>query len=238
MTPDRDIARAFESTWPAAQVQDSGGLRSGRGHGAGGRVSSTLALSADWQDADIDAAQAVHLGWGQRPMFRVADDDGRLEQALQGRGYRPETPTAIMAADCAALATPLPGLTTFALWPPLAIQQDLWAAGNINAARQAVMAAVRGPKTAILGRLHDRAAGAAFVAVDGPVAMLHAVEVAPQFRRQGLAGWMVRAAAHWAQEQGADRLALAVSRANTGARASYDRLGFRELAGYRYWARD
>lgn len=235
MIADAAIARAFESSWPAAETRDSGALRSGRGHGAGGRVSSTLALSDGWRPADIEAAEAVHLAWGQRPMFRVADGDARLVDALRARGYLPENPTAIMACDCAALATPVPRMTTFAVWPPLAIQRDLWAAGGINPSRQAIMQGVDLPKTAILGRLHDRAAGAAFVAVDGPVAMIHAIEVAPQFRRQGLAGWMVRTAAHWAQEQGADRLALAVSRENTGARASYDRLGFTEIGAYTYW---
>lgn len=238
MTADPDIARAFETTWPAAETVDHGALRSGRGQGAGGRVSSTRSLSDDWHPDDIAAAETVHQGWGQRPMFRLADDDARLRAALLAHGYRSETPTAILAGACAALAAPVPRLTTFAIWPPLAIQQDLWAAGNVDAARQAVMARVPLAKTAILGRLNDRAAGAAFVAVDGPVAMIHAVEVAPGFRRQGLAGWMVRTAASWALDQGADRLALAVSRDNTGARASYDRLGFREIAGYSYWVRD
>ncbi len=68
--------------------------------------------------------------------------------------------------------------------------------------------------------------------------MVHAVEVLPQFRRRGLAGWMMRQVGLWAAEQGASRIGLAVSRANTGARATYDRLGFAELAGYAYYARN
>ena len=238
MTPDPQIALAFEATWPPAQTADCGAFRTGRGLGAGGRVSSTLRLSPDWDAADLARAEAVHRRWDQRPMFRVGDSDLALQNALRARGYDHQTPTAIMAADCAALAAELPEMTAFAIWPPLAIQDDLWAAGHIDAARQAVMRRVTGPRTAILGRLHDRAAGAAFVAVEGPVAMLHAVEVAPEFRRQGLAGWMVRTAARWAGDQGATRLALAVSRANTGARATYDKLGFAEIGGYGYWVRD
>jgi GNAT superfamily N-acetyltransferase len=171
-------------------------------------------------------------------MFRVADGDLRLREALLVRGYAPETPTAIMTADCAALQAEVPAMTTFTIWPPLAIQSDLWAAGNITPARQAVMPRVLPPHTTVLGRLDDRAAGSAFVVADGPVAMIHAIEVAPQFRRRGLAGWMIRTAAVWATEQGAARLGLAVSRANTGARATYDRLGFHEVGSYGYWARD
>nr|WP_279578098.1 GNAT family N-acetyltransferase [Paracoccus versutus] len=86
--------------------------------------------------------------------------------------------------------------------------------------------------------MQDRAAGAAFVALDGPVAMIHAIEVVPALRRQGVAGWLIRMAATWAEVQGATRLALAVGRANAGARAAYDRLGFAELGGYGYWSKD
>ncbi len=240
MTPDPDIApdlaRAFETTWPAAETRDSGALRTGRGLGAGGRVGSSRALGPGWRAADIAAAEAVHRGWVQAPLFRVALGDTALRDALAARGYRPHTPTAIMVCGCAALAGRLPGMTAFATWPPLAIQRDLWAAGGIGAARQAVMERVALPRAALLGRLHDRAAGAAFVAADGPVAMIHAIEVAPAFRRQGMAGWLLGAAADWALSVGADRLALAVGRANTAARAAYDKLGFAEVGAYDYWS--
>jgi len=238
VTPeDRELALAFETTWPAAESADTGALRSGRGLGAGGRVSSSIALSPDWSAADLSAAEAQHRAWGQRPMFRLPDSDERLGRALAGLGYRPEAPTAVMVADCAALAVAPPALGTFAVWPPMAIQRDLWSAGNINPARQAVMDRVTGPRISLLGRLDDRAAGAAFVAVEGRVAMIHAIEVVPQFRRRGLARWMLGAAALWAGQQGADRLGLAVSRANIGARALYDCMGFAEVGGYSYWAR-
>lgn len=94
------------------------------------------------------------------------------------------------------------------------------------------------PRAALLARIEDRAAGAAFVATDGPVAMIHAIEVLPAFRRRGLASWLLRRAAVWGQQNGASRLGLAVSRANRDARALYDRMGFKEAGGYRYWVRD
>ena len=55
--------------------------------------------------------------------------------------------------------------------------------------------------------------------------MLHALEVAPFARRQGLGRGMTRAVAAWALAAGAATLALAVTRANAPARALYDRLG-------------
>lgn len=231
------LARAFEETWPAAEYADAGGFRVGRGLGAGGRVSSASVIGT-WAPEDIAAAEAIHRDWNQQPMFRVPDSDGALIAALAAAGYRRDTPTAIMQAPVASLTgQPIPPLTTFAVWPPLAIQRDIWSSGSINPARQAVMERVAGPKTAILGRMDDRASGAAFAAIGGEAAMVHAVEVLPQFRRRGLAGWMMRQAAAWAADHGATRIGLAVSRANAGARAVYDRLGFVEVAGYAYYAR-
>ncbi|MFT4013376.1 MAG: GNAT family N-acetyltransferase [Paracoccus sp. (in: a-proteobacteria)] len=238
MIGDPDLFRAFETSWPAAESFEAGGFRSGRGLGAGGRVSSSLALGPDWSEAGIAEAEAAHRRWDQRPMFRVWDQDARLGAALAARGYAPTNPTSVMAIDCARLSEAVPRMGTFRIWPPLAIQTDLWAAGNIGPARQAVMPRVALAKTSILARIEDRAAGSAFVALDGPVAMIHAIEVAPEFRRRGLAGWMLRSAAQWGAEQGASRLGLAVSRANTGARALYDRMGFAEMGSYAYWVRD
>lgn len=233
---DAGLARAFETTWPAVEYADAGGFRVGRGLGGGGRVSSARVIRPDWSENDIAAAETLHRGWGQRPMFRLPDSDTHLAKTLARHGYRVEIPTAVMLADCKALADPAaPEMTAFAIWPPLAIQRDLWAAGNIGPARQAVMDRIALPRTSLLARIDDRAAGTAFVAADGPVAMIHAIEIAPAFRRRGLAGWLVRKAAEWGLQNGAPRLGLAVSRANTGARMLYDRLGFAEICGYSYW---
>jgi ribosomal protein S18 acetylase RimI-like enzyme len=232
---DAALAEAFEATWPAAEYRDAGGFRVGRGLGAGGRVSSARVIG-DWSEADIDAAIGIHRDWDQKAVFRVLDDDAALAAALAGRGFTRETPTLIMESGLAALIDqPIPPITTFAVWPPLAIQREIWAAGNIKAARQAVMQRVPQPKAAILGRTEDRAAGSAFVAIHGNVAMIHALEILSDWRRKGLASWMMRQAAFWAAENGADRLGLAVSRGNEAAIALYRHLGFREAAGYAYF---
>lgn len=234
---DPALAAAFEATWPPAETAPAGGFVVGRGLGAGGRVSSARA-AGPWQPEDIEAAEAVHAGWGQRPLFRAWDEDGALIEALRARGYAPEVPTLVLEAPVAALASPpLPAMRGFALWPPLAIQRDIWAEGSITPARQAVMARVGLPKAAILARVADRAAGAGFVALSGEVAMLHAIEVRPACRRQGVGGWILRQAAEWAAAEGARRLALAVSRSNAGAQALYARMGFAQAASYRYYGR-
>lgn len=233
--PDAALADAFEATWPAAETVRCGGFLIGRGLGAGGRVSSAHACGS-WTADDLNAAEARHAAWHQPPLFRAWDDDAALIAALKARGYHPQVPTLVMAAPVAGLTDrPLPPVTAFAVWPPLAIQRQIWAAGTINPARQAVMERVPQPKAALLGRIRDRAAGAGFVAVHGPVAMVHAVEVLPGFRRQGLAGWMIRHAAFWARDLGAERVGLAVSRANIAARATYAGLGFTIAGSYAYY---
>jgi len=114
------------------------------------------------------------------------------------------------------------------------IMTDLWAEGGIGPGRIDVMTRAPGPKTGILARQADRAAGCAFVARDGCVAMVHALEVAPQLRRKGAAANMMRAAARWALDNGADYLAVVVTAANAAANALYSDMGMTPVGRYHY----
>lgn len=235
--PDADLEAAFEATWPPAETRRCGGLLVGRGRGGGGRVSAARGIGP-WTGADLRAAEAQQAAWDQPRLIRVWDDEAGPIATLAAQGYAAETPTLVMAAPLAVLTDRRPPpVTAFAIWPPLAIQRQIWGAGSITPARQAVMDRVTGPKAAILGRLRDRAAGAGFVALHGPVAMVHALEVLPAFRRQGLAGWMMRQAGFWAADLGALRMGLAVSRDNSAARATYEALGFTVAGSYAYYRR-
>ena len=89
----------------------------------------------------------------------------------------------------------------------------------------------------LMSRANDRPVGAAFVAVDGEVAMIHAIEVAKAHRRKGGAVRLMQGAARFAAENGAEWLALAVTEANSGARALYERLGMADAGGYHYRVR-
>ena len=116
----------------------------------------------------------------------------------------------------------------------MAIAVDLWAQGGIGPGRLAVMQRVAGAKTAILARANDRASGVAFVAMSGKIAMLHALEVTPSMRRQGSAHNILRAAAVWAQDQGADMMSLVVTQANDAACRLYASLGMLVVGQYHY----
>jgi ribosomal protein S18 acetylase RimI-like enzyme len=229
---------AWTATWPAAEYAREGGFMVGRGCGGGGRVSAARPVDA-WTEADIAAAEARHRAWNQPLLFSLDARDTKLAQALADRGYRETDPTLILSAPAGPLAEPaIPPVTAMECWPPLAIQRELWALTGVGGARQAIMERVEGPKTAILGRTQDRAAGAAFVAVHGRFALLHGLAVLPEWRGRGLGAWMVRRAARFGRAHGAGELALAVTEANAPARAMYDRLGFAEIGAYAYWQRD
>ena len=64
--------------------------------------------------------------------------------------------------------------------------------------------------------------------------MLHALEVLPHQRRKGVGVWMMRQAAYWAADQGAEELVVICTRANTGANALYASLGMRAVGQYHY----
>lgn len=228
------LAALTDATWPCAARRQVGPWTIRDGQGGGQRVSATTA-SGDWTDADIAQAEAAMAALGQPMLFQIWPQDGALDQALAARGYRRHDPVIAYAANVAALSDRnLPPLAAFAHWPPLGIASSLWDEAGIGPARRAVMERVAGPKCVILGRTGDRAAGAAFVACDGDAAMLHALEVAPALRRQGTAHNMMRAAANWAQDQGAAQLFLLVTAANENARHLYASLGMRAVEQYHY----
>lgn len=244
LPPLARVLRALDATWPPAALHRAGPWLLREGAGGGKRVSAASLepeRTATWDHAPnaIPEAEAAMRRLGQRPLFRLSPlpggDEAALDSALAARGYRPIDPTAVLVAPVGLLNPgPQPVMQAFALWPPLAVQRALWADAGVGPRRQAIMARVAGSCTTLMGRQSDRVAGTAFVACDGDVAMLHALEVTPALRRQGAARNIMHAAAAWAQAQGAAWLALAVTRANAPALALYAGLGMTEVGGYAY----
>lgn len=172
---------------------------------------------------------------GQRPLFMVREGEAALDAQLEARGYVIADPTVLRAASIDVLDDrEIPRVTVFTIWEPLAIMTEIWSAGGIGPARLAVMARAQDPKTAIFGRIKDQPAGTAFAAVHDGTVFVHAVEVLPRLRRNGLAAWMMRQAARWGRGHGASQVAILVTRANEGANALYASLGMAEVGGYHY----
>lgn len=228
------IVDALEATWPPATTTRLGPwlLRDGKG---GGKRVSAATLEGESNESAIPAAETAMRMAGQTPLFQLRPGEDALDAALASRGYATVDPVVIYAAKLTNLPqTAPPAMTTFPHWPPLGIAADLWAEGGIGPARLNVMHRVQGQKCAILARNNDRAAGVAFVAMAGPIGMLHALEVAPALRRKGSARHILYAAIQWAQAHGATDLCLAVTSANAPARALYASFGMQVVGQYHY----
>ncbi|MGB3314841.1 MAG: GNAT family N-acetyltransferase [Albidovulum sp.] len=228
-----DLFAVTEATWPAVAVHDVGPFRVREGRGGGQRVSAATA-EGDWSDADIDAVEVAQNRLGQHPLFMIRPQDTRLDAALAARGYAVKDPVNLFEAPVAALLGEIPRLSAFTIWPPLAIMRDIWAEGGIGPGRIAVMERAKGPKTTVLGRVNDRAAGSAYVAIHGKTAMLHALHIVPDQRRQGSAINMMRKSAEWAQDHGAERFSVLVVQSNNAANALYTSLKMQVVGQYHY----
>jgi ribosomal protein S18 acetylase RimI-like enzyme len=231
MTPDT-LAQVMEATWPPARHWPLGPFTLRDGAGGGKRVSAA-SCSRAFTEAELAAAEAAM----PQPLFLIREGDAALDATLDRRGWSVVDPVMAFAAPVASLTADLPPLAAFPHWPPLEIARAIWAEGGVGPARFAVMDRVMGPKTAILCRTGDHPAGVAFVACHGSEAMLHALEVRPDLRRQGVGRTILQAAANWAADQGADRLSLVVTRQNVAACALYTRLGMTVVGQYHYRAK-
>ncbi|WP_226780231.1 GNAT family N-acetyltransferase [Oceaniglobus trochenteri] len=233
MTPEALFA-TLEATWPAARRVALPPFEIRDGRGGGKRVSAAIATETVADD-DIEAAEHAMAALGQAPLFMLRRADDPLDGMLAARGYRIADPTVIRACPIKALtAQRPPPVSAFTIWEPLQIMRDIWAGGGIGAARLEVMNRVTAARTGVLGRSADKPAGAAFIALHDDIAMVHAVEVRPESRRLGTARHMMLAAAHWAAEQGARDIAVAVTEANAAANALYASLGMPVCAKYHY----
>ena len=222
-----------EATWPPARRFEVGPWVCRDGAGGGKRVSAATAAGPVGPD-DIAAAETAMREIGQGPLFMIREGEDALDQRLAAGGYDRIDEVTLYAAPIDLLTDkPIPRVTAFPIWEPLAIMVEIWAAGGIGPARLEVMARAK-TKTGILARWNEKPAGTGFVAVHDDVAMVHAVEVLPHQRRQGVAEWIMRAAAFWGKAQGARHLSVLCVTDNVAANALYTKLGFERVGRYHY----
>ncbi len=236
--PAATLHEVIAATWPCAAARRVGPVTIRDGQGGGKRVSAAMA-EAGVAAEDLVRAEAAMTRLDQSALFMIRGGDTELDRLLAARGYRVIDPVNIHCAPLAPLAAaPLPRLATFTIWEPLQIMRDIWQAGGIGPARVAVMARAACPKTGLFGRQDNRPAAAGYVAVHGRIAMVHALEVLPRHRRQGMGRLMMRQAARWAQGQGAAHVAVLCTRDNTAANALYAAMGFAPAGRYHYRIRE
>ncbi|WIY27116.1 GNAT family N-acetyltransferase [Parasedimentitalea psychrophila] len=234
MSTDPRFYAVAEATWPCARKFTLGPITLREGRGGGSRVSSAT-VNGPVTDGDIAAAEAAMRDMGQVPLFMIRDGEDGLDAQLAARGYQVKDPVNLWSCPASLLTDiDIPPVTTFCVWEPLAIQVEIWAAGGIGPQRLAVMEQVEGPKTSILSRGNEQPAGTAFCAIHDGMAMVYALEILPHQRRQGMGLWMMRQAAFWARDNGAEELALMCTKRNTGANGLYASLGMTAVGQYHY----
>ena len=171
---------------------------------------------------------------GQKPLFQVRSEGSPLESALEARGYAARDETLLYILPIEKLTDmPIPRVTAFEIWEPLAIINDIWATDGIGPERLAVMERAK-TKTSVLARWNEKPGGAAFVGLHDNIAMVHGLVVLPHQRRQGVAQWIMRRAAFWGQARGAAHISVLCVAQNEGANALYRALGFAQVGRYHY----
>lgn len=224
---------AVDATWPAAAMISKSPWTLRAGEGGGKRVSAAT-LEGEFDQTAIGIAEAEMIRLDQKPLFMLRDGDAALDAALAALGYRIVDPVTVLTCPIQALTgVPVPPVTAFTIWEPLAIMCEIWARGGIGPERLDVMRRAN-VKTAVLARWNQKPAGVGFVALDREIAMVHAVEVEPEQRRQGVAQWIMRQAAFWAADKGAQTMAALCTKANEPALRLYSGLGFEAVAEYHY----
>ncbi|MFK7942165.1 MAG: GNAT family N-acetyltransferase [Paracoccaceae bacterium] len=223
------LMAAIDVTWPPARMMQAAGWTLREGAGGGKRVSATSGAG------DVPEAEAAMRAMGQARMFRLTPEDADLDAKLAEAGYRVVDPVALYAAPAADLVGEQSHLAAaYRCQARPAVMEEIWDQGGIGPARRAIMDRCTAPKMHLMSRGAEKPAGAAFWAVDGDVAMIHAIEVLSDLRRQGGGKLLMELAARMTLEHGATWLALAVTEANISACALYEKLGMKVAGRYHY----
>lgn len=199
--------------------------------------------------AAIETVERWYAARNLTPRFSLVTDsagvcaDPALAAQLEARGYLPGSNTQSMVAQSAEIPRLLPGA------PSVDVDEHLTSAWftAFAAYRSIVPGAAEAILTGSHGQVFLSVPPAGAVGQAPPIAIarmstypgwagIHAMWVAPQRRREGLATAVAATAARLAVQAGMPQLYLQVERTNDAARAAYGRLGFLAHHGHLYYA--
>lgn len=224
----------IEATWPCADKFECGPFQIRDGQGGGKRVSAATA-HGPFTNHDIEAGETAMRDLGQAPLFQIREGDDKLDAALEARGYAIIDPVTMYAMDAGQLAQETPPRTAaIETTAPLSIMREIWEAGGIGPDRVRVMDRACKPKAGFVSRWHDKPAGTSFIAMSEGISMVHALEIVPFQRRQGVARWLMIRAAFWTLDQGGHTLTVICTDANAAANRLYSSLGMTVVGKYHY----
>lgn len=229
-----DIFEAIDVTWPAEKFLEIPKWKLRRSAKGGKRVSAATAIGAP-DISDIKLAENKMVQWHQDKLFMIKKNEILLDEALSASGYRVIDPTNIWSISSKNLSIQktLP-VKAFTIFPPLAIQRELWRANHIPPSRIEIMDRVKTHKTTIFGRINARPAASAFVAVSNKFAMVHALVVDKKCRRQGMGKFVMQKVGSWAYQMGAESVVALCTEKNCSANILYKSLGMQVIGKYHY----
>ncbi|VVJ24565.1 Acetyltransferase [Amycolatopsis camponoti] len=238
MNAPETLEIACSRAWPPLVEKPLGTWRLRWADGFTGRANSALAVGDPGLPIP-DALRAVcdfAHDRGIQPMVQVVRDSPN-ERAIVAEGWFQATrhhrghEVVVLTAPLTG-ASPVDGVVVHDEPTPEWWNLTLGPGEDIPAARSVLTGGKVGYGVATLD---GAAAGVVRGAlVDG---WLHVgrLEVAPDFRRRGLAKALMGALHAWGAEHGADRAVLQVAEGNSGALALYAGLGYTPHHRYRYW---
>lgn len=226
-----ELFHAVDATWPPLAFHSHDGWLVREGAGGGQRVSAATLLS-DLESVKIAAAVEKMQSLDQDRLFMIRNSDFDLDKNLQSLGYDIVDPVVILTEQTRKLlsAPPKEKYDIRALDAPNEDAKAIWAEGGIGPYRLNVMTRVKVPKTILVA---DEM-GVAFAAASNGIAMVHAVEVATDHRRKGVANALMYKAVQWAENQNCDWMAVLTVKENIPARTLYENLGMVKAAAYHY----
>ena len=228
------IFETIDLTWPAKEFLELPEWKLRKSIKGGKRVSAVTAIGKSGIPA-IQFVENTLEEWCQDKLFMIKAGENSLDEALKERGYCIVDPTNIWSISAEALSMQqIPPVTAFSIFPPLAIQREIWIANGIDASRIEIMDRVKTPKTTIFGRINAKPAASAFVAVSNKIAMVHALIVDHKFQRQGMGKHVMQKVGVWAHQQGAESVVVLCTKQNQSANNFYKILGMKVLGEYHY----
>lgn len=228
------IFETIDLTWPAKEFLELPEWKLRKSIKGGKRVSAATAIGKSGIPA-IQFVENTLAEWRQDKLFMIKAGENSLDEALKERGYCIVDPTNIWSISAEALSMQqIPSVTAFSIFPPLAIQREIWTANGIDASRIEIMKRVKTPKTTIFGRINAKPAACAFVSVANKIAMVHALIVDHKCRRQGMGKFVMQKIGAWASELGAKNVVVLCTKKNQSANNFYKSLGMKVTGEYHY----
>ena len=229
-----NIFEAIDLTWPAEEFLELPEWKLRKSIKGGKRVSAATKIRESGIP-DIQVAENTLAEWCQDKLFMIKAGENSLDEALKKRGYYIVDPTNIWSISSELLSMQkIPPVTAFSIFPPLAIQRELWIANGIDASRIEIMDRVKTPKTTIFGRINAKPAASAFVAIANKMAMVHALIVDHKCQRQGMGKFVMQKVGAWAHQLGAESVIVLCPKKNQSANNFYKSLGMHLIGEYHY----